>query len=217
MYGTASFPEFADFCKPEFAPRVGAPKANRFRAGCAATPEALLLPFVPVTFDLYRPLKPRLRWAMACLVGFADRAGKCWPSVRAFAAFAGISKSAAARHLAGLVEAGAIARKRRPGHGYEYEIAPQFLPRAPVSHFRKEAVPLRAGQETDPRKQTERVRKRTQFAKPGVSYGEMPDERTKWQARLRGWRKSGFWLAQWGARPNEAGCIVPAALLQSGA
>src|SRR3954451_1344347 len=107
-----------------------------------------MLAFVPVNFDLYRPLKPRLRWAMQCLVSFADRVGRCWPSCRKFAAFAGISKSAAQRHLAGLVEAGVVTRKRRPGRGYEYEIAAQFLPRAPVSHSRDSGVPLQAGQET---------------------------------------------------------------------
>ena len=64
-----------------------------------------MLSFVPVTLDLYRPLKPRLRWAMACLVSFADRAGRCLPSVRTFALHAGISKSAAQRDLAEL-EAG---------------------------------------------------------------------------------------------------------------
>ena len=38
-----------------------------------------MLAFVPVAFDVYRPLKPRLRWAMQCLVSFADRAGQCFP------------------------------------------------------------------------------------------------------------------------------------------
>src|SRR3954451_21974498 len=132
-----------------------------------------MLAFVPVNFDLYRPLKPRLRWAMQCLVSFADRTGRCWPSCRKFAAFAGISKSAAQRHLAGLVEAGVATRKRRPGRGYEYEIDPRFLPRAPVSHFRKQAVPLQAGQETEPGKQT---KARARFADRRVSYGELPDD-----------------------------------------
>ena len=64
-----------------------------------------MLAFVPVAFDVYRPLKPRLRWAMQCLVSFADRAGRCFPSVRKLAAFAGLSKSAVSRHLRDLVEA----------------------------------------------------------------------------------------------------------------
>src|SRR4051812_30778326 len=125
------------------------PGACRSRRAASAARETALLAFVPVTFDLYRPLKPRLRWTMQCLVSFADRAGRCWPSCRKFAAFAGISKSAAQRHLADLVEAGVATRKRRPGRGYEYEIDPQFLPRAPLSHSRKAAVPVQTAQETD--------------------------------------------------------------------
>ena len=67
-----------------------------------------MLAFVPVAFDVYSPLKPRLRWAMQCLVSFADRAGQCFPSVRKLAAFVGLSKSAVSRHLRDLVEAGVI-------------------------------------------------------------------------------------------------------------
>ena len=171
-----------------------------------------MLAFVPVAFDVYHPLKPRLRWAMQCLVGFADRAGRCWPSCRKFAAFAGISKSAASRHLAGLVEAGVVTRKRRPGRGYEYEIDPRFLPRAPVSHQRSAGVPPVAGQETEPGKQT---KARARFADRRVSFGELPDPADKWRARLRGWRNRGFWLADWGAKPGEAGCFAPAELLKA--
>ena len=94
-----------------------------------------MLAFVPVAFDVYRPLKPRLRWAMQCLVSFADCAGRCFPSVRKLAAFAGLSKSAVSRHLAQLAEAGVIARQRRPGGAYAYVIEGRFLPAARgVSH-----------------------------------------------------------------------------------
>src|SRR4051812_32004555 len=172
-----------------------------------------MLAFVPVAFDVYRPLKPRLRWAMQCLVSFADRTGRCFPSVRKLAAFAGLSKSAASRHLRDLVEAGVVNRKRRPGRGYEYEIDAHFLPRAPVSHPRVESVPQQAGQETDRLKQTREARKRARFAKPRLSFGEIPDDRVKWEARLRSWRKSGFWLAAWGERPGSPACLVPPALL----
>jgi DNA-binding transcriptional MocR family regulator len=74
-----------------------------------------MLAFVPVTLAIYRPLKPRLRWAMQCLVSFADHAGRCFPSIRTFAQHAGISKIAAGRDLAELTEAGYVTRKRRPG------------------------------------------------------------------------------------------------------
>ena len=176
-------------------------------------PGGPMLAFVPVAFDVYRPLKPRLHWAMQCLVSFADRAGRCFPSVRKLAEFAGLSKSTAARHLAALEEAGVITRRRRPGRGYEYKVNSRFLPRAPVSHPRAEGVPRQARQETDPLKQTSEARKRARFAKSGMSFGEIPDETAKWQARLRSWRKSGFWLPMWGPKPTEPNCWAPAALL----
>src|SRR5689334_11195876 len=165
-----------------------------------------MLAFVPVAFDVYRPLKPHLRWAMQCLVSFADRTGRCFPSVRKLAAFAELSKSAVSRHLRDLVECGAITRQRRPGGVYDYQIDPRFLPRAPVSHPRAKGVPQQTGQETEPTKQNRTL---SRFAKRGVTYGEVPDNRAKWQVRLRSWRKSGFWLLQWGSKPGEAGCMVP--------
>src|SRR3954453_24142873 len=113
-----------------------------------------MLSYVPVVFDAYRSIKPHLRWTLQNLVSFADRAGRCFPSVRKLAAFAGLSKSAVSRHLRDLVECGAIIRQRRPGSVYEYEIDPRFLPRASVSHNRAEGVPRQAGQETEPGKQT---------------------------------------------------------------
>src|SRR5215211_3555537 len=115
----------------------------------ACNPGGPMLAFVPVVFDAYRPLKPRLRWAMACLVSFADRTGRCFPSMRKLAAFAGLSKSAVSRHLRDLVECGAISRQRRPGGVYDYQIDRRFLQRAPVSHPQVEGVPRQAGQKTD--------------------------------------------------------------------
>src|SRR4051812_45286931 len=94
-------------------------------------PGGPMLAYVPVIFDVYRPLKPRLRWAMQCLVSFADHAGRCFPSIRTFAQHAGISKSAAGRDLAALVDAGLVTRKRRPGGVYVYRINPRFLPKWP--------------------------------------------------------------------------------------
>ena len=65
-----------------------------------------MLAYVPVAFDVYRPLKPRLRWAMQCLVSFADHAARCFPSIRTFAARGHLTKSAAGRDLAALTELG---------------------------------------------------------------------------------------------------------------
>src|SRR3954469_4632842 len=41
----------------------------------ALQPGGPMLAYVPVALDVYRPLKQRLRWAMQCLVSFADHAG----------------------------------------------------------------------------------------------------------------------------------------------
>src|SRR3954468_9888590 len=123
-----------DFPNP---PILASPLActGKVRPKSAASGRVLLHPggpmlaFVPVAFDLYRPLKPRLRWAMACLVSFADHAGRCFPSIRTFAVHAGISKSAAGRDLAELEAEGHLTRTRRPGGIYVYQIARRFLPR----------------------------------------------------------------------------------------
>src|SRR3954468_2026476 len=122
-----------DFPNP---PILASPLActGKVRPKSAASGRVLLHPggpmlaFVPVAFDLYRPLKPRLRWAMACLVSFADHAGRCFPSIRTFAVHAGISKSAAGRDLAKLEAEGHLTRTRRPGGVYIYRIDRRFLP-----------------------------------------------------------------------------------------
>jgi hypothetical protein len=111
-----------------------------------------------------------------------------------------------------LAEAGVIARQRRPGGVYAYTIASRFLPAARgVSHSREKGVPP-PGREEQAGKKTGYTRAR--FAKSGVSFGEMPDERSKWESRLRGWRTKRFWLPLWGAKPGEAGCLAPTEVLQ---
>jgi hypothetical protein len=161
---------------------------------------------------------------MQCLVSFADHAGHCFPSIRTFAVHAGISKSAAGRDLAELTEARLITRKRRPGGVYVYRVARRFLPRWPreqVSqardrktkawHARRAEQAARgvptSGTEEKPDK------KNQGNAHARMSFGEIPDDRAKWQARLRSWRKSRFWLPLWGPKPGEPGCFAPAELL----
>ena len=191
-----------------------------------------MLPFVPVTFDLYRPLKPRLRWAMQCLVGYADHAGRCFPSLRTFAVQAGISKSAAGRDLAELEAEGHLSRTRRPGGVYVYRIARRFLPRwareqvsqardrqREARRTRRAEASLRgvpqSGTEEKPEKKNQGngARARQRFAERTVSFGELPDDRAKWQARLRSWRQSRFWLPLWGPKPTEPGCFAPVEVL----
>ena len=151
-----------------------------------------MLSFVPVTLDLYRTVRRHLHWTLQNLVSFADRTGKCFPSVRTLAAATGQPRSTVSRHLAQLAEAGVIARQRRPGGVYAYVIAGRFLPAARgVSHQRERGVPP-PGTEEQAGKKTGYARAR--FAKSGISFGEIQDDRSKWEARLRSWRKSGFWL-----------------------
>ena len=101
-----------------------------------------MLAYIPVRFDLYRSIRPALRWTLQCLVGFADRTGRCFPSVRKLAAVAGISKSTASRHLAALERDGNLTRQRKPGGCYAYQIDSRFLPAArEVSYTRRAAVP----------------------------------------------------------------------------
>src|SRR3954451_20723179 len=171
-----------------------------------------MLAFVPVRFDLYRTVRRHLHWTLQCLVGFADRTGRCFPSVRTLAKATGTPRSTVSRHLAQLAAEGVIARQRRPGGVYAYVIAGRFLPAARgVSHQRDRGVPPARTEEQTGKKRDAHARDR--FAKREVSFGEIPDERSKWEARLRSWRKSGFWLPSFGPKPTEPGCFVPVALL----
>ena len=52
-----------------------------------------MLAYIPIRFDVYRPLKVHLRWTLQCLIGFADRAGRCFPSIRKLAEVIGLGKS----------------------------------------------------------------------------------------------------------------------------
>src|SRR4051794_16312466 len=153
-----------------------------------------MLMYVPVIFDVYRPMKAHLRWTLQCLVGFADMAGKCFPSVRTLAAVTGVSKSTVSRHLIELEKAGALSRERRPGGAYRYQIAARFLPASRVSHARKAAVP-RARTEEQP------IKNRSDSVEILID--------APWKQRLAGWQKSRFWLPQWGPKPEEAGCFAP--------
>ncbi len=162
-----------------------------------------MLDYVPVRFDLYRSVRPALRWTLQNLVGFADRCGRCFPSVRKLAAVTGISKSSVSRHLAILARDGIVTRQRRPGGVYAYTIAARFLPAArQVSHTRDRAVPL-------PRTEEHPTKKTSEFY----------DDSAQWRARLGAWQSSGgrFWNAFWGPKPTEPGCFVPTALLSTAA
>jgi hypothetical protein len=82
-----------------------------------------------------------------------------------------------------------------------------------VSHRREKGVPPVPTEEQTGKKRDARTRDR--FARSRVTFGEIPDEHSKWEARLRSWRQSRFWLPLWGPKPSEPGCFAPQAALQS--
>ena len=96
--------------------------------------------------------------------GFADRAGKCFPSVRTLAACTGQPKSTMSRHLPRSSPGGVIARRRRPGGVYDYQIA-GVSPRAAGVPPAREGVPQRRDRETDHLKNRDARARR--FAKQG--------------------------------------------------
>src|SRR5215212_5182574 len=160
-----------------------------------------MLAYVPVKFDVYRPLKPHLRWTLQCLVGFADKTGRCYPSVRKLAEVTGISKSSVSRHLAELEKAHAITRRRRPGGVYTYQIDARFLPAArmasKLSHRRERAVP-RAPTEEKPFliKKTSHALRDSQVRGVGSAFPDDLLSVSPWQQRLQSWERSRFWLPQ---------------------
>ena len=82
---------------------------------------------------------------------------------------------------------------------------------AGVSHRAKRVSHRREEKNRQVRKQGTRER---DSPNQEVSFGEMPDERAKWEARLRSWRQSRFWLPLWGPKPSEPGCFAPAEVLE---
>ena len=153
----------------------------------------LMLAYIPVRFDVFRPIRRHLRWTLQCLIGFTNQAGQCFPSVRKLAEVAEIGKSTAARHLAELERTGVLKRARRRGRGFVYTIDSAFLPASKaMSHSRAARVPPGRTEE-NPKKQS--------------------SDSPNWEARLRRFREQGLWVARFGPRPGEPGCMVPPGLL----
>ena len=176
------------------------PKVSRFRVGCAATHGEAVFQIIAIPFDAYAALpSPQHRWLLTCLARYADRSGKCWPSMRQLAADARMSLASVCRYLRSMAELGVFQRERRGVGRYVYTLAAAYVPRWPGRVDRRVSAPGRgvsgAGtQEVKPAKQN-------RFAQ---DFPEAP-----WAQRIESWLKSRFWLPQWGPRPNEPGCWAP--------
>lgn len=160
------------------------------------------------------------RWLLVRLARYADREGKCFPSMRTLAAAAKKSLATVCRWLKQLYDLGCFTRSREAGRVYRYTIAEPYRlrwrdPPEGVSPAVKQGVSHGATQEAYPIKDEEGAR-----------------EDLKWRAALRRLHEHGLWvaslgplpgqagcrapshlLAQWGPKPSEPGCFVPPALL----
>jgi hypothetical protein len=159
---------------------------------------------VHLPFDAYRDLPtPTHRWLMQCLARYSDRAGKCWPTMRQLAGDARLSLSTVQRRLAELAELGVFHRERKGVGRYVYTLAePYRLGRPGHVSGPERGVSRSARQEVEP----------SNYLNKGIWLGDAGSPRpTEWEPRLKGWARSGFWLAVWGPRPGEAGCFAPLA------
>jgi hypothetical protein len=172
---------------------------------------------VAVPFEAYQSLPtPTHRWLLLCLSRYADKAGKCWPNLRQLAEDARMSLSTVSRRMTELADLGVFHRERRGRGRYVYTIAEAYRPRWPGRE--KPRIAPRVSGEHQRVSQAE-----TQEANPPkhdkgrVAFqdqGSLPIA-TEWTPRLRSWRQSRFWLPAWGPRPDQPGCFVPAAILQT--
>ena len=169
---------------------------------------------VAVPFDAYAALpRPGHRWLLTCFSRYVDRAGKAFPSLRQLARDARMSLASVSRHMAALERLGMFQRERKPGGRYHYVLAEAYRPRwpgreKPTVPARQRGVPQGGTQQKNPAKQVERAH--TRFANPAATGSELPDDSAKWEARIRSWNRSRFWLPMWGPKPNEPGCWAPA-------
>ena len=155
---------------------------------------------IAVPFDTFQALpSAQHRWLLTCLSRYADRDGKCWPTMRQLAGDARMSLATVCRRLVEMADLNVFQRTRKGVGRYVYRLAEAYRPRWPgrVS-APKRGVSGVGTQEVNPAKQSFKERR---FAE------DFPVE--PWEQRIESWRNSRFWLPQWGPKPGEAGCFAP--------
>ena len=175
---------------------------------------------VALHYEALQHLEPLEFKTLTALLRYTDKAGRCWPSLKQLGRDVGRSEATMSRVMVRLDAAGVFAeRVRREGGRYRYRINARFLPRWPgkASHHAGVQVGLH---NTPDIKQTqfkheERALTRQRFASSKGSWDGLPDLTDQWQARLRSYVSSGgkFWLPQWGDKPGQPGCLVPASVM----
>ena len=178
---------------------------------------------IAVPFDAFQALpRPEHRWLLTCFSRYVDRAGTAFPSLRQLAADARMSLASVSRRMAALARLEVFQRERKPGGRYRYRPGrslPSALARARCRGVSAAETGCFTGREhrtSRAYQARQRGARAPQFANRKVSFGEIPDERAKWEARLRCWRQSRFWLPLWGPKPTEPGCFAPVEALQQG-
>lgn len=173
---------------------------------------------VAIPFEAYQSLPATEFKLLAALSRYSDRAGRAYPSLRQLARDAVLTLSTTWRSMNALHERGCFTRMRRGRGRFAYTLAEAFRPSWPkcVSARVEHGVSQAETQKAYPPKHTEGALPRDRFGKNRErSHGEEVPPAENWGPRLRVWRKSRFWQARWGAKPNEPGCRVPQGLLQS--
>ena len=183
-------------------------------------------PTLAVPFDPYRDL-PRAdsRWLLLCLARYADRDGRCWPQMRRLAEDARMSLSTVCRRLVEMARLGCFTRERQPGRRYVYTLAEPYRlgwrGRDPASETAPEQAVSASEQAVSASRNSSVSHAATQKAEPSKhlqkagswSHSPPDSEVFRWRARLRQWREAGVWVASYGPRPTEPGCLAPAELL----
>ena len=66
-----------------------------------------------VPFDAFNDLPDDCRWIAVALARYADKAGRCWPTMRQIAALIRVSPATVCRRLKKLADLGVFHRKRQ--------------------------------------------------------------------------------------------------------
>jgi hypothetical protein len=196
------------------------------------------MPFatVAVPHAAYRDLPtPQHRWLLMCLARYADRDGRCWPSMRQLADDARMSLATVCRYLKSMADLGVFHRGRKGVGRYRYQLAEAYVPRWPgrVSSARS-GVPQDGTKQADHCKQDKISRNHAYQISgnfvvcPNKNHDKnhqtgssvrhedknyiFHDDSSQWRARLAAWERSGgrFWISFWGPKPDEPGYWGPA-------
>lgn len=160
-----------------------------------------------VPFDAFNDLPDDCRWIAVALARYADKAGRCWPTMRQIAALIRVSPATVCRRLKKLADLGVFHRKRQGVGRYVYTLA--------------EAYRLRWKPKPEPRENpgVSRVKHgvsqgaTARQVEPSKYEGHGNVDEARWPLRLRLWTRSRFWQPMWGPKPGEPGCFAPETLL----